>query len=161
MRPPAMGLRASPGRTSGWAAARPRMSASLSLTLANRMDEVSRLVALLASFSARAGLSEDLAFRLTITLDEAVTNVIEHAYDDAAAHEIGLSVRWDGASLTAVIEDDGRLFDPLQVPRPDIDAPIDERRSGGLGVYLVRAFAQTVEYRRVGTRNVLTLTLTG
>ena len=86
--------------------------------------------------------------------------MIEHAYDDAAAHEIGLSVRWDGASLTAVIEDDGRPFDPLQVPRPDIDAPIDERRSGGLGVYLVRAFAQTVAYRRVGTRNVLTLTLT-
>jgi serine/threonine-protein kinase RsbW len=136
------------------------MSASLSLTLANRMDEVPRLVALLESFGARAGLSDDLTFRLTIALDEVITNIIEHAYDDAAAHDIALSVTWDGTSLTAVIEDDGRPFDPGQAPRPDVDAPIDQRASGGLGVYLVRTFAQHVEYRRAGSRNVLRLTLT-
>jgi anti-sigma regulatory factor (Ser/Thr protein kinase) len=137
------------------------MSASLSLTLANRMDEVARLVALLESFGARAGLSDDLTFRLTLTLDEVITNVIEHGYDDAAVHQIGLSVAWDGTSVTAVIEDDGRPFDPLQVPRPGVDAPLDEPKSGGLGVYLVRTLAQAVAYRRVGMRNVLTLTLTG
>ena len=135
------------------------MSASLSLTLANRMDEVPRLVALLESFGAGAGLSDDLTFRLTVALDEAITNVIEHAYDDAASHDIELSVTWDGATLTAVIEDDGRPFDPREVPRPNVDAPIEERKSGGLGVYLVRTFAQNVEYRRAESRNVLTLTL--
>jgi anti-sigma regulatory factor (Ser/Thr protein kinase) len=135
------------------------VSASLSLTLANRMDEVPRLVALLESFGARAGLSDDLTFRLTVTIDEAITNIIEHAYDDAASHDIGLSVTWDGAALTAVIEDDGRSFDPRQVPRPDVNAPLDERKSGGLGVYLVRTLVQDVDYRRAGSRNVLTLTL--
>ena len=89
------------------------------------MDEVPRLVALLESFGAGAGLSDDLTFRLTVALDEAITNVIEHAYDDAVSHDIELSVTWDGGTLTAVIEDDGRPFDPREVPRPNVDAPIE------------------------------------
>src|SRR5215217_7483751 len=134
------------------------MSASLSLTLANRMAEVPRLVALLDSFGAGAGLSDDVVFRMTVTLDEVVTNVVRHAFDAPGGHEILLGITVNDALVTAVVEDDGPPFDLRTVPPADVDAPIELRPIGGLGVHLVRSLTQSLEYHRRGKRNVLTLT---
>jgi len=135
------------------------MGASLSLVLANRMDEVPRLVALLDSFGAGAGLSDDVVFRLTVTLDEVVTNVVRHAFDTPGGHQIllAITVAEDGL-VTAVVEDDGPPFDLRTVPPADVEAPIELRPIGGLGVHLVRSLTQSLEYRRQGDRNILTLT---
>jgi anti-sigma regulatory factor (Ser/Thr protein kinase) len=57
----------------------------------------------------------------------------------------------------AEVIDYGRPFDPLSVPPPDLDAPIEERRIGGLGLHIVREMMDTLEYAREGGRNVLRL----
>ena len=134
------------------------MSASLSLTLANRMAEVPRLVALLDSFGAGAGLSDDVVFRLTVTLDEVVTNIVRHAFDNEGGHEILLRITIADGLVTAIVEDDGPPFDPRTVPPADTEAPIELRPIGGLGVHLVRSLTTTLDYRRDGSRNMLTLT---
>ncbi len=56
------------------------------------------------------------------------------------------------------IADDGRAFDPLQAPVPDIGASLQDRAIGGLGIYLVRKTMDGVTYRRQDGRNVVTLT---
>jgi anti-sigma regulatory factor (Ser/Thr protein kinase) len=134
------------------------MAVTLSLTLANRMEEVPRLVALLDSFGAGAGLSDDLIFRLTVTLDEVVTNVVRHAFPVEGGHDIHLEITVDQGVVVAVVHDDGPPFDLRTVPPVDTEAPIDKRPSGGLGVHLVRSLAE-VGYRRDGDHNVVTLTL--
>ena len=134
------------------------MGASLSLVLANRMEEVPRLVALLDSFGAGAGLSDDVVFRLTVTLDEVVTNIVRHAFDAPGGHEILLGITVNDGLVTAVVEDDGPPFDLRTVPPADVDAPIELRPIGGLGVHLVRSLTQSLEYHRRGERNILTLT---
>jgi serine/threonine-protein kinase RsbW len=134
------------------------MAATLSLTLANRMEEVPRLVALVDSFGAGAGLSEDLIFRLTVTLDEVVTNVVRHAFLVEGGHDILLEITVDEHLVTALVEDDGPPFDLRTLPPVDIDAPIEQRPRGGLGVHLVRSLTHAVDYRRNGDRNILTLT---
>ena len=50
--------------------------------------------------------------------------------------------------LTFVIKDHGAAFDPTQHEEVDIDAEIDERAIGGLGIHLIRAIMDTVEYQR-------------
>ena len=55
------------------------MPHSLSLTLANRADEVPRLVTEVESFGASAGLSDAFLFRVMLALDEVVTNIVRHA----------------------------------------------------------------------------------
>ena len=52
------------------------------------------------------------------------------------------------------MEDDGAAFDPREAPLPDLDAPLDQRQAGGLGMHLVRATMDAVEYRREDGRNV-------
>jgi serine/threonine-protein kinase RsbW len=59
--------------------------------------------------------------------------------------------------VTAEVEDDGRAFNPLEAAAPNLDASIDERPIGGLGIHLVRSVMTSVEYRRQDGRNVLTM----
>ncbi len=53
--------------------------------------------------------------------------------------------------------DDGKPFDPLSLPEPDLSVPVEERPLGSLGVYLTRKLSRSIEYRRDETGNVLTV----
>jgi serine/threonine-protein kinase RsbW len=57
-----------------------------------------------------------------------------------------------------MVEDDGPAFDPLLLPAPDVAASLEERKVGGLGVFLVRQMMDAVRYQRVATRNQLRMT---
>ena len=136
------------------------MARTLELTLANRADEVPRLVTAVESFGASTGLSDALLFRVMLALDEVVTNIVRHAFDDDDMHEITITITVDAGVVTVVVADSGRPFDPRTVPPADVHAPLEHRRIGGLGVHLVRSLAQDMAYRRTHGRNVLTLRLT-
>ena len=63
----------------------------------------------------------------------------------------------EGKRLMIQIMDWGIAFDPLSLPEPDIEAPIEERKIGGLGIYMMRNIMDEVLYKREGDRNILTL----
>ena len=133
---------------------------TLSLTLRNHSSEISRLVDRLEAFGAEAGLPPDVTFRLTLSLDEIVSNVIRHGFADQAEHEIAVRVDVADGLVTATVVDDGEPFDPREAPAPDLDAPLEERKAGGLGMHLVRRRWMRDDgrgYRREDGRNVLTV----
>jgi anti-sigma regulatory factor (Ser/Thr protein kinase) len=131
---------------------------SLTLQLQNRLAEIARLVDAVESFGTHAGLSSDLTYRLTLSLDEIVSNVIRHGYSDTNDHvvEVRLSIH-DGV-VTSVIEDDGHPYDPRESPEPDLSMPVEQRGPGGLGIFLVRQMMDSIDYARRDGRNVLTVT---
>ena len=57
------------------------------------------------------------------------------------------------------MSDDGIAFNPLTRPVPDLQAPIEQRQIGGLGIHLLRTLSETADYRRDGDRNVLTFSM--
>jgi serine/threonine-protein kinase RsbW len=133
------------------------MTATLDVTLANRLDEVGRIIDLVEAFAVEHRLGDDIAYAFSLGLDEVVSNVVKYAYDDSSHHDIAVTLRLGGGWLRAEVRDDGRAFDPLQAPAPDLDAPIEERPIGGLGIHIVRAMMDAVEYRRENGQNVLAL----
>ena len=134
------------------------MTSSISVTLVNELSEVARLSRLVEAFGEAEGLGLDAVFSMNLALDEVVTNVIRYAHDDdGQQHPIIVRLAIEQDVLTAQVEDDGRAFNPLEAPTPDIGAGIDERRIGGLGIHLVRSVMSSVEYRREDGRNVLTM----
>jgi serine/threonine-protein kinase RsbW len=133
------------------------MAADLVLSLRNDPAEIARLAPLVDAFCADHALEEATAAQLNLVLDEAITNIIAYAYDDAGEHEITVRISLARGALTAELVDDGRAFDPLQTAPPDLDAPLDERSVGGLGVHLMRRLMDDIRYRREGTRNHLVL----
>src|SRR5260221_9113970 len=134
------------------------MTVELVLSLKNDPAETERLTARVTEFGARHALPDRIVSHVNLALDEAITNIVFYAYDDADDHEIGVRISLAQGMLTAELVDDGRAFDPLQVVAPDLAAPLEERAVGGLGVHLMRHLVDDIQYRRDGGRNHLVFT---
>ena len=131
---------------------------ALELSLVNDLRNIAIAAENIDAFCAEHGLTEKIAFEVNLAVEELVTNTISYGYDDDGEHRIDLALRLEGGVLAIEIADDGRAFDPLQAPAPDIGASLQDRAKGGLGIYLVRKTMDTVAYRRQDGRNVVTLT---
>src|SRR5207247_7141174 len=92
---------------------------------------------------------------VTFLLDEIVINIISHGYDDQREHQILVTLALENGVLAIRVEDDGRPFNPLDVPGPNLDLPIEERPIGGLGIYIARSIADQMDFRRDSGRNLL------
>ena len=133
------------------------MSSKLSLTIKSNRDELDRIIAAVEDLGQRENWPPDLVFRVNLVLEEMGLNIMDHGLDDGL-HDIEITLTSDEDVLTIDIMDDGRPFDPLSdAPAPDLDAPIEDRRVGGLGVYLVRNMMDEMTYRREDDKNHLTL----
>jgi anti-sigma regulatory factor (Ser/Thr protein kinase) len=78
-------------------------------------------------------------------VDEACTNVIKHAYAEKDG-TIDITCEVQDNNFVVTIRDKGKPFDPYSVPLPDLETDVDERRIGGLGIYLMRTLMDDVSY---------------
>lgn len=129
------------------------------LVLKSRLDELTTLSQWVEQLSSQLGLSPRGAFRLELVLTEAVTNVIENAYEDDQEHEITITLHYQDHTATVHLIDDGLPFDPLQQPEVVLPTSLDEATAGGLGIHLIRRYTDDSQYQRVGHENILTMTI--
>jgi len=131
------------------------MNTALSFELTNHLPELDVLARKVEEFSTAAALGETEQFHLNLMLDELVTNIIRYAYADEAEHRIEIDLRATAEGFEASVTDDGVAFNPLEKAPPQLDAPLDERPVGGLGIHLVRRLVDQIEYQRIDERNRL------
>jgi serine phosphatase RsbU (regulator of sigma subunit)/anti-sigma regulatory factor (Ser/Thr protein kinase) len=136
-------------------ALRYRQPALLELTLANRSSELQRLASEVERFAQSQRIPDADVHALSLALDEVITNTISYGYDDQGAHEIRVRLMLANGRLSAEVEDDGRPFDPLTTPQPDLTSAVEDRPVGGLGIHLVRSLMEQVDYRRESGKNHL------
>jgi serine/threonine-protein kinase RsbW len=101
-----------------------------------------------------AGFDAAQAEPLALAVDEASTNVIEHAFAGANDRSFELRFSDAGGELRIEIVDDGATVDPRSVPTVDLERYATERRTGGLGVHLMGRIMDSVTFRRASRRNV-------
>ena len=131
------------------------MNSDLSIRLKNSFGEIKSLKEALHEYCEFRELPSNVAFALTLSLDEVVTNVISYGYDDSGEHQIDVALRSGQGIIEVSVVDDGKPFNPLEFRTPDLNRPIDERPVGGLGIYLVKTYMSELEYKRVGVKNCL------
>jgi len=131
---------------------------AVDLALPNDLDAVSRLHEAVEDFAARAGLPEARRLDIRLALEEAFVNVVRYAWQEGQ-HVIHLRLVRESGVVAAVLEDDGRPFNPLETPPFDPDTPLEERREGGMGINMIRALTDEQAYERCGGRNRLRLTV--
>jgi serine/threonine-protein kinase RsbW len=129
----------------------------LAVALVNKRHEIARLSRLVEEFGEANGLATDDINAINLLLDEIVINIIAHGYDDALEHQILVNLALESDVLSIRIEDDGRPFNPLEAPAPNLDLPIEERAIGGLGIFIARSIADQMQHDRENGRNVLTI----
>ena len=106
------------------------------------------------------GLEEQKIFNLQLAVDEACSNIITYGYAHAAtAEERKIRIRCsrhDG-TIAVEIKDRGKPFDPTTVAPPDLEASLEERQIGGLGIYFMKKVTDAISYAYKNGQNVLTL----
>jgi anti-sigma regulatory factor (Ser/Thr protein kinase) len=125
---------------------------TLQLTTKADMAELPRLMALVETACERHAVPADTRNDLELMAEEACVNVIRHAYPPGEPGPLSLTVRLEQRqgqpSLVLTLEDQGRPFDPLAQPAPDLTANAQERQIGGLGIHLIRRFCDELHYER-------------
>ncbi len=101
---------------------------------------------------------EGLQFKIRLSIEEAVENVVNYAYQDGIGWlEAGTSIDNDGLRLTIELRDAGIPFNPLDKPDPDITLSAEERQIGGLGIFLCKQLMDDINYRYENGNNILTM----
>lgn len=141
------------------AAAVDEKTAEYQIVLQNQPGEVVRLSQWInQTVAPQLQLSEKLTFRLDLVLEEALTNVIDYAFATEAPQPITVRLWAEPATITAQIIDAGKPFNPLQDHEVKLANSLEEAGQGGLGLHLIRSYAQTCHYQRLDNQNILTLT---
>jgi serine/threonine-protein kinase RsbW len=94
------------------------------------------LTQFLQEFWSAADLPPAETVTFELALEEIFMNVVMHGSPAGRVPRVEVSLALQDGRLTLMIEDDGPSFDPLSLPAPDVTASLEERRVGGLGVYL-------------------------
>ncbi len=84
-------------------------------------------------------------FAFETAVDEASTNVVKYAYGGQGGF-FQISCALDGSEITVSIKDHAGKFDPASVPAPEVDSALEDRKVGGLGIYMMRKMMDRVEY---------------
>lgn len=133
------------------------MNTEVHLTTSNNLVSLSELIGDANLFLETFGLPSRVMYLANLTLEEVLTNIIKYGFDDDADHEIYVALGVKPAEVWIECSDDGREFDPLAAPEPEFKECIHDCEEGGLGIHLVRKMADSVEYRRDHSKNILTV----
>ncbi len=129
----------------------------LRVVLPPRLSAVRRLAQSVEEFGDANELPDQQVYTINLALDELITNAVSYGLKGVARPLIEITLQVRGESLVLIMEDNGEKFDPTQDTKPDLSSPVEERPIGGLGLYLIKTFADRISYEYVNGRNRLTL----
>jgi len=106
-------------------------------TFPGNYHSLSKVSKFVVEAAQEAGLDEQEIYQVDLAVDEACCNIIDHAYGGEDLGEMQCSVEIGENSLTVVLKDRGRPFDPSRVPLPVYDVPIEQLKRRGVGFFLM------------------------
>ncbi len=127
-----------------------------SITLKAVLENLDSLIDRLQECLETTDWSPGRRLEIRLAVEEAVVNVINHAYPEEPG-DVTLGCTLEGGRMVIRITDEGIPFDVSTHRDPDMGGDVDERAIGGLGIYLLRKLADSMEYAREEDRNVLIL----
>ena len=128
---------------------------SSAIKISNKVDEISKVADLVDELGRRCALPARIVNDMNVALDEVLSNIIRHGYDDHAPHQIDVQLSVNGGELCARVADDGRPFDPTRQKLVPISRETTAPAVGGLGLHFVAALIDNIRYKRDGAINRL------
>lgn len=135
-----------------------KMKDKFELEIEGKLENLSVIGDFIVDSMREFGLTERKIFDVQLAADEACSNIIEYGYADT--EEVGVIniICWKrGVDIVVVISDAGTPFDPTSVQPPDLDANVEERQIGGLGIYFMKRLMDEINYEFRDGKNVLTM----
>lgn len=127
-------------------------------TFPGQFDSLAAIGEFVTRAAEAAGLDARAAYAVQMAVDEACSNIIEHAYGGERRGDIECTCRVNDDGLTVTLRDYGHPFDPACVPEPELCANIEKCKVGGLGLYFIRQLMDEVRFEFTpDSGNVLTM----
>lgn len=123
----------------------------------NNIDEIIRITQFIEELGLTLQLPSGITMSVNLAIEEAISNIIRHAYPLGKQSDIILRVNISPGLLTFLIIDDGLSFDPSQKTSTEETVPLEQRLTEGLGLFLIRRTMDEIEYNVIEGRNHLVL----
>lgn len=133
------------------------MATPLHLTVRNQFEDIPPANEAISRWMEAAEAPPAADYLANLALEELVTNCVKYGYDDSAEHLIEVRLSLQDGELVMTIIDDGRAFNPLDLPPPDTSLAIEDRPIGGLGIHMLRQMSDRMDYERRDGKNHVTL----
>ena len=129
---------------------------TFSLHVPSSTENLSMIRDFVKSIGLQSGMGDMDVARLELAVDEACANVMEHAYDADDTKEVSIRAIVDDASVQIEVIDSGKGFDPAAVEQLKLEELVSAKRTGGLGMRLMKSFMDEVHYEmKTGVKNEL------
>ena len=133
-----------------------RIERKFMLQVPSSTENLALIREFVGSTAQQAGFDTSETAKLELAVDEACANVIEHAYGHDVTKEVVVRVTLDDETLSIDIEDTGSGFDPGAIDQEELEQLISKRRTGGLGMRLMKTVMDEVRYEiEPGKKNAL------
>jgi serine/threonine-protein kinase RsbW len=134
----------------------PEIERRFTLHVPSSAENLALIRDFVSNIGNQAGLDESEVAKLVLAVDEACANVIEHAYGKDISKEVSVRVRVDEDAITIEVHDTGKGFDPARIEQEGLEKLVHDRRSGGLGMRMIKMLMDEVVYQIVpGEKNEL------
>jgi serine/threonine-protein kinase RsbW len=111
-----------------------------------RFESLPRVGEFVGKAAISAGLNDKAVYAVQLAVDEACSNIIDHAYGGEDQGDMVCSVIVAEDGLTVILRDRGRPFNPQMVPDPQVNLPLEKIKPRGVGMYLMRKMVDEVRY---------------
>jgi len=134
------------------------MSQRHQITRAAQLESLQVFRDFITTTCRRHAVPEDIIFDLKLAVDEACTNIITHGYQGMDPGSIMLSFRIEPDRILVEITDFGHSFEPAPPGEMDLEAALEDRPVGGLGLYLIYQTMDNIDYQASEEGNCLVFT---
>ena len=122
-----------------------------------RYASLARIGDFVRKIAQDAGFESFAVYSIEMAVDEACSNIIEHAYEGEGKGDIRCTCSVTEEAMQVTIKDRGKPFDPSRVPPPNLSKNIDDRQAHGLGLHFIRKWMDEVQFLSKGAENILTM----
>jgi len=132
------------------------MDQSFEMTIGSDIEEIPAVSARFEGAMKEHGFYPEEILDTQLAVEEVITNIILHGYEETGG-EIRISCTITPQRIGIRVTDSAPPFDPLSIPEPDLEENMEDRKIGGLGVYLLRQVMDETSYRYENGKNILTM----
>ena len=112
----------------------------------SNLDNLEKICTFVTRCARQAGLDERQVYAVQLAVDEAATNIIEHGYCCTGEGDFTVTCETEADGLRVILHDHAPPFNPDEIPPPNTDAPLEELKPRGIGVFLIRKMMDEVNY---------------
>jgi len=117
-----------------------------SIVLTAQFENLELMREFVADAAEDCSLKPSEVYAVQLAVDEAFSNIIEHAYGGECLEEVQCTCKITGDALFVTLRDCGLPFNPVKIPEPDVTADLESRKIGGLGLYFMRQLMDEVDF---------------